>query len=47
MTGTTVEETQDGVHEQIYQMVRGATMLKAGRMVCYIDYYNFVIDGAA
>ena len=35
MTGT-VAENQDGIHQQIYQMVRGTTMLKAGRMVCKI-----------
>lgn len=38
MTGTTVNETLDGVHQQIYQMVRGAMMLKAGRSVCKFSF---------
>ena len=42
MTGFVGEEENDGLHYQIYQMTKGATMLKAGRMVkmCII-YYCF------
>ena len=33
MTGITSEQDQDDPHQQIYRMVKGTMMLKAGRMV--------------
>lgn len=41
MTVLTAEEV-DGPYQQILQMVKGSTMLKAGRMVCYLISYYFL-----